>query len=168
MRVAALLACCLVLLGLACAANRLLGLAVARVDVAVVVVAFLALRAGTIEGALGAFAAGFFVDALSGQPSFLYVFTAVASFLAARTAFPRLEGESALSFALAAGALDLFHNVVAWLLVLLTSPEGVSRSRMLAALPAAAGLTAAAALLCWPLLDAVDARARKPEKGLGS
>lgn len=167
MKIVSVILACLLFVALASALTRPLGLSVARIDVQVAVAVFLAARFRTLEGAVGAFLAGYLVDALSGQPSGLYVFTAVLTFLAARLTAPFVEVRSAVAFVPLCAGLDLLHNLAAWgLIVAFSTGPGVSRDAMLSAVPASAGLTAVAALLIWPILRALEGLFQKPERGL--
>jgi rod shape-determining protein MreD len=60
------------------------GLVLGRIDVTVVLVAFLALRATLLEGAFTAFTVGYLLDLMSGQPTGLFTFLAVFTFLVGR------------------------------------------------------------------------------------
>jgi rod shape-determining protein MreD len=166
MKLCLMLMACLGLTAVECAVMLPLGLSVARIDVAVAVVLFLALRSPTLEGAMGSFAAGFFVDVLSGQPSGLYVFTAVLTFLLSRLAAPFVDVRSAGGFALLAALVDALHNFAAWGLVLLAPLQGAGRTPMLAGIPLSAVLTALASLAVWPLFLRIEGLFRKPDTGL--
>lgn len=155
----------LALVALECALLRPLGLSVARIDVHVAVVLFLALRCQTLEGAFGAFAVGYFFDVLSGQPSGLYVFTAVLTFLIARLVSPFVDVRSIKGFVPLSAAIDLLHNLAALSLASLGASE-VSRAPAFAAIWPTAGLTALAALLVWPLLRSIESLFKKPDRGL--
>jgi len=161
----ALLVCSLFLLALETALLRSFGLSVARADVGVAAVLFLALRSPTLEGAFGAAMVGYFVDVLSGQPSGLYVFAAVLTFLLARLVAPFVEARSALAFAALVAPIDALHNLTVLGLLSLAG-TGASRAAMLGAIPATAGLTALVALAVWPLFRKVDGMFEKPDTGL--
>jgi len=155
----------LALVAVECALVRALGLSVARIDVHVAVVLFLALRCQTLEGAAGAFAVGYFFDVLSGQPSGLYVFSAVLIFLVARLLSPFVDVRSAKGFAPLAAAVDLLHNLAAvWLATI--GAQGISRAAAFGAIWPTAALTALAALGVWPLLRSIENLFKKPERGL--
>jgi rod shape-determining protein MreD len=165
MKLVALLAVTLVLLGMETALLRPFGLSVARADVCVVAVLFIALRCNILEGALGAAVAGYFVDVLSGQPSGLPIFTSVFIFWLARLVAPFVEAKKALPFAALAVPIDLAYNFTVWGLSLIGTAQG-NRLAMLKALPLTAILTAGVALLMWPLLRKVDSLFEKPDTGL--
>lgn len=166
MKVVALLAASLALLGLECGLLRPLGLSVARADVGVAAVLFFALRCSSLEGAFGAAAVGYFVDVLSGQPSGLYVFAAVLTYLLARLIAPFVEAKTALAFAALAAPVDALHNLAVWGLTLLATAPETGRDAMLGAIPLTAFLTALVALAIWPALRRIDAAFEKPETGL--
>ncbi len=166
MKLATLIVACLALVALECAALRPFGLSVARADLAVAVVLFFGVRCQTLEGAAGSFAAGYFVDLHSGQPSGLYIFTAVLTYLVARLVAPFVEVRSARRFALLAAAMDVAHNLAAWGLLAAGGAPDVNRSEMLSAIPLTAALTAVAATLIWPVLRWIEAVFKKPETGI--
>jgi hypothetical protein len=166
MKVISLTLACLILLALECALLRPLGWSVARFDVSVALVVFLALNCQTLEGAFGSFAAGYMLDAVSGLPSGLYVFTAVLTFLLARLVSPFVEVRGPVSFAALAAGMDALHNLAAWGLVLLGSDEGIDRSAMLGGVLPSAALTALVAPLLWLVLRRIEASFEKPETGL--
>lgn len=166
MKVIALSLACLAAVAAECALLRPFGLSIARAEVHVAVILFFALRCHTLEGALGSFAAGYFIDVLSGQPSGLYVFTAVLTFLLARFVAPFVDVRTAKGFAPLAAAIDVMHGLIVWGLVSLVTPAEQSRDAMLGSVLATAGLTAIAALLIWPVLRSIENFFRKPETGL--
>jgi rod shape-determining protein MreD len=129
----------------------------------VVLVLFFALRCPVLEGAIGSAVVGYLVDILSGQPSGLYVFTAVLTFLFSKFIAPLAEVRSTTAFALLAGCLDVLHNMTAFALVRLSGQRGVSYLSMLWAIFASAGLTLLAGWLIWPLLKKIDVLFKKPD-----
>ncbi|MGI5862743.1 MAG: hypothetical protein ACOX6T_11895 [Myxococcales bacterium] len=165
MKVVLISLACLALVAVECALLRPLGISVARADVHVVFVLFFALRCQTLEGALGAFAAGYFVDVLSGQPSGLYVFTSVLTFLLARLLAPFVDVRSVKGFVPLAAVIDLLHNLAAIGMLSLASPS-TRLGPVFSAMWPTAGLTMLAALLVWPLLKAIEGIFKKPERGL--
>ena len=167
MKLVAYLLASLLLLAVECALLRPLGLSVARPDVGVAVVLFLALRCHGLEGALGSAAVGYFVDVLSGQPSGLYVFAAVLTFLLSRLVAPFVEAKSALAFAALAAPIDALHNLAVWVLAsLLGTAPGADRGPMLRAVPWSALLTGLAAPLVWLALRRLEGLFEKPDTGL--
>src|SRR5688500_10719962 len=83
-----------------------LGLAISRIDVTVVLVAFLALRATTLEGAISSYSVGYLLDLMSGQPTGLYTFLGVFTFLVARLVLSFVEVRTAAAFVLFAVGAD--------------------------------------------------------------
>ncbi len=166
MKVASITLAGLVLLALECALLRPMGFSVARFDLEVAVVVFLAINCQTLEGALGSFVAGYMLDAVSGLPSGLYVFSSVLTFLIARLASPFVEVRGVLSFAALVGGMDALHNLLAWALTLVGTPEEVSRSAMLSGVLPSSVLTALASPLVWLLLSRIESAFKKPETGL--
>ncbi len=86
----------------------------ARIDVTVAIVAFLALRAGLLEGAVAAYAVGYLLDLMTGQPTGLYTLLALVTFLLGRIAASLVDVRSAMSFAGFAMAADVAHGLLAW------------------------------------------------------
>lgn len=148
---------------------RVFGWSVTRVDVTVTAVVFLALRAATFEGALASFACGYLLDVMGGQPTGLYLFLAMLTFLVARVFGSLVDVRSPLSFALFSAAADFGHGLTAAFLTWLTAREGRSSSAMVAALPMQALVTGAAAWVLYPLFRKLDIGSDRPSFGeLGS
>ena len=166
MKLVSYLLASLLLLSMEVALLRPLGLSVARPDVGVAAVLFLALRSHGLEGAMGAAAVGYFVDVLSGQPSGLYVFAAVLTFLVSRLIAPFVEAKSAVAFAALAAPVDALHNLTVWGLSLVGTAPGADRGAMLRAVPLSALLTALAAPLVWLTLRRLEGMFEKPDTGL--
>jgi hypothetical protein len=130
------------------------GLVLGRIDVTVVLVAFLALRATLLEGAFSAFAVGYLLDLMSGQPTGLFTFLAVLTFLVGRLVSTFVDVRGALSFALFAMGADVGHSLLSAFFTWLTVKEG---STSLSGLPLQVVLTGAAALALFPLLRRFEA-----------
>ncbi|WP_164017277.1 hypothetical protein [Pyxidicoccus trucidator] len=137
------------------------GLVLGRIDVTVVLVAFLALRATMLEGAVTAFAVGYLLDLMSGQPTGLYTFLAVFTFLVGRLVSTFVDVRGAMSFALFAMGADVGHSVLAAFFTWLTVKEG-STSSLLSGVPLQVMLTGAAALALFPLLRRFEASQERP------
>jgi hypothetical protein len=144
---------------------KYLGLTVSRIDVTVAIVAFLGLRASIVEGAFSSFAVGYLLDLMSGQPTGLYTFLAVFTFLICRLAGSLVDIRSGLSFALFATAADLGHSLLAVFFLWLTSREAAVTS-LLSGLFLQLPLTGAAALCLFPLLNRIDRGRDQSEVGL--
>jgi rod shape-determining protein MreD len=155
----------LVTLTLESVAVKNLGLVVTRIDVTVVLLVFLALRAGLVEGAFSAFAVGYLLDVMSGYPTGLYPFLGVLTYLLVRLAAAWVDVRSPIAFALLTGGADFGHTLLAALFTWLTSKEGEVATAWVSGLPLQLLLTVSAALVLWPLLRRFEAPDR-PEPGL--
>lgn len=139
----------LLLLTLESVVVQQLGMVLTRIDVTVVLVAFLSLRAPrTSEGAMGAFAVGYLLDLMSGQPTGLFTFLAVFVFLLGRAIAGFVDVRTRAAFALFAMGADAAHGLLAAFFTWLTAREG-GASAVLPAIPAQVVLTGAAALLLY-------------------
>jgi rod shape-determining protein MreD len=143
-----------------------LGIPLARMDVTVAIVAFLALRAGLLEGAFSSFMVGYLLDLMSSRPLGLYTFLAVLTFLVARLVDTLVEVRSRTRFVFFAMGADLGHRLLATLLSWLTSKDVWAAPVSLKGLPLAVLLTGATAILLYPLLKRVNASAERSEPGL--
>jgi rod shape-determining protein MreD len=139
-----------------------LGLTHLRVDVTVILVMFMAVRANTLEGAIAAYGLGFLLDLWSGIPTGLYTFLAVLTFLGGRMVASMVDARSALSFALFTMAADAGHMVMALLLNWMRA--GVLGS--FTVLPLQALVTGISALLLFPLLRKMDPGTERPQIGM--
>ncbi|MBU8898255.1 hypothetical protein DRW03_00955 [Corallococcus sp. H22C18031201] len=138
------------------------GLVLGRVDVTVVLVAFLALRASLVEGALSAFAVGYLLDLMSGQPTGLFTFLAVLTFLAGRLVSTFVDVRGAVSFALFAMGADLGHGLLSAFFTWLTLKDGIT-APLLSGMPLQVALTGLAALGLYPLFKRFEtAQDRQP------
>jgi len=154
----------LFLLALESVVVKYLGLSVARIDVTVAVVAFLALKAGLLEGAVAAYAVGYLLDLMTGQPTGLYTLVALMTFLLGRLAASLVDVRSAISFAGFAMAADVAHGLLAWAIAGVTGKQ--LHLAGLAGLPLEVLLTGMAALLLFPLLRRFGLGAERREPGL--
>jgi hypothetical protein len=129
--------------------------AVAGLDVTLVIVAFLALKAVPLEGAATSFGVGYLLDVMSGRPSGLYTFLAVLAFVGGRLGSSLVVVNNRHRFALFCMAVEAGHAVVAWLLqgAVARIPVGTAP---LGALPLQLLLTGAAALALYPALQVLD------------
>ncbi|MFY2563752.1 hypothetical protein ACN469_39550 [Corallococcus terminator] len=137
------------------------GLVLGRIDVTVVLVAFLALRATLLEGAFSAFAVGYLLDLMSGQPTGLFTFLAVFTFLVGRLVSTFVDVRGGLSFALFAMGADVGHGLLATFFTWLTVKDS-GTGPVLAGLPVQVALTGAAALALFPLLRRFEAAQDRP------
>lgn len=167
MKLAVLLATALVLQNAAMALLHLAGAVLVKVDVGVLVVAFLALRAMPLEGAVGAFFVGYFVDLLSGHPTGLYAFLAVLTFLVVRVAMGAIEVRGPIGFAAVAALTSMGHGLLAFLLTAATDgPEEARSAATLAALVPTAVFTALVSPPVFGLLKWIESRFTRAEPGL--
>jgi hypothetical protein len=138
------------------------GLVLGRVDVTVVLVAFLALRASLLEGSFSAFAVGYLLDLMSGQPTGLFTFLAVFTFLVGRLVASFVDIRGAVSFALFAMGADFGHSLLSTFFTWLTLKEGTT-TPLLSGLPLQVALTGAAALVLYPVFKRFEgAQDRQP------
>ncbi len=156
MKGALLVGLALVLLSIEAVLVKTFGFEVTRVDVTVVLIVFLAVRSRTIEGALTSFVIGYLLDVFTGRPSGLYPALGVLVFLLARAAAQLLDGKSRVGFAFFSAGATVGHSLVAFLLTWLTSRNAEGRVLSLTALPLQALLTAAMAVLLFPLLMKIE------------
>lgn len=124
----------------------------ARIDVAVVLVAFLALRVNTLEGAISSFTVGYLLDVMSGRPTGLFIFLAVLLFLLGRLAASLVDVQSRLAFMLFVMGADAAHMLLSAFFSWMVSSEGAVQTSTLVALPLQVLLTGATALGFHPLL----------------
>jgi len=154
----------LMLLTLESVAVKYLGLSVSRIDVTVTLVAFLALRAATVEGAFASFGVGYLLDVMTGHPTNLFIFLAVFLFIVCRMAASLVDVRSGPSFALFAMGADALHSVLAAFFSWMIS-NGAGAAASLSGLPLQVALTGAAGLLLYPLFKRIDPGNQRPEVG---
>jgi rod shape-determining protein MreD len=146
------LALALVLLTLESVVVQQLGLAISRIDVTVVLVAFLAVRASTQEGAISSFSVGYLLDLMSGQPTGLFTFLAVFTFLVGKLVVSLVEVRGRAAFVLFAMGADVGHGLLTFFFTWLTTKDDGSASALLPGLPLQVTLTGVAAVFLYPLL----------------
>lgn len=144
---------------------RRLGLAVARLDVTIVLVVFLSIRAGMQEGALSCFAIGYLLDVMSGHASGLYPFLAVLIFLLVRLVVALVDVRSRPLFVGLVAASSIVHSLIAALLTQASTQAG-GLWPALSGLPLQTALCALAAMLLWPMLRRMDPGRDRPEVGV--
>ncbi len=155
----------LVLLSLEAVLVKYLGFSITRIDVTVALVAFLALRANTQEGAISAFTIGYLLDLSTGRPTGLYTFLAVLMFLLGKLAASLVDVRSGPSFALFAMGTDAAHGLLAVFFTWMTAPKVAVGGVALSTLPVQVLLTGAAALVLYPLLRKLDPGNERPQVG---
>ncbi|MFL5353786.1 hypothetical protein [Archangium sp.] len=147
------IALALLLLTLESVLVQQLGLAISRIDVTVVLVAFLALRASMQEGAWSSFAVGYLLDLMSGQPTGLFTFLAVFTFLVGKLVVKLVDVRGRAAFVLFAMGADVGHGMLAGFFTWLTTKAGEGPALgVLPGLPLQVMLTGVAAALLYPLL----------------
>lgn len=155
------------LLAVASVFAQTFGMALTRIDVVMVLVVFLGLRANTSEGALGAFALGYMLDVFSGRPTGLFPFLAVLTFLLVRLAAGLVDARSRATYALfVAGATAINALLATFFNWLTSSTEDGPVVISLGGLPMQVVLTALAAVLLWPLLRRFDPANDRPQAGV--
>jgi hypothetical protein len=140
------------------------GLVLSRIDVTVVLLAFLALRATLLEGACSAFAVGYLLDLMSGQPTGLYTFLGVFIFLLCRLVYSLVDVRGPVAFVLFTMGADVVHGLLAAFFGWLTVKDG-SATAVLPGLPLQVALTGAAALALFPLLRKLEVRNERTQAG---
>ena len=165
MRFAVTVVLALLLLTLESVLVKYLGLSVTRIDVTVAMIAFLALRASLMEGALSAFAIGYLLDLMSGRPSGLYTFLGVLVFLLGRFSHSLVDVRSAPAFALYAAAMDVVHSLLALFFNWMTTRQVGAIGFSPGGFAAQVLLTGLAAFALYPLLRKMDPGSERPEMG---
>ncbi len=144
---------------------KYLGLSLVRIDVTVVLVVFLALRSGMLEGAVSAFSVGYLLDVMSGHPTGLYPFLAVLVFLVVRLGGAVVDARSPVAFMAFTAAAELGHGLLAAFFNWMTSKEGQVPAS-LSVLPLQVLLTVIAAVALWPLLKRFEAPQERAQPSL--
>lgn len=140
------------------------GLVLSRIDVTVVLLAFLALRATLMEGACSAFAVGYLLDLMSGQPTGLFTFLGVFTFLIGRLVASLVDVRGAPAFVLFVMGADVGHGLLAAFFSWLTVKDG-SATAVLPGLPLQVALTGLAALALYPVLRKFEVRQERAQAG---
>jgi hypothetical protein len=154
----------LVLLTLESVLVQRAGLVLSRIDVTVVLLCFLALRASLLEGACSAFAVGYLLDLMSGQPTGLYTFLGVFIFLAGRLVHSLLDVRGPVAFVLFTMGADVAHGLLSAFFSWLTVKDG-SATAVLPGLPLQVALTGAAAVVLHPILRRLEPRQDRTQVG---
>lgn len=137
------------------------------VALALPVVVWLGMAAPPVEGALGAAAIGWVLDALSGAPSGLHAFLAVLLLLGSRLAGTRLDVRGRAGFALACGAGTFLFGLAALVLRRVSSsPEAAPGWPMIGRVALEAVFTGLAAPAVRALLLGLDRLMEPEETGL--
>lgn len=166
MRTIAICALALLLLSLESVLAQRLGLSASRIDVAVALIAFLALRSNTtLGGAASCFAIGYLQDLMSGRYTGLYTFLGVFLFILGRMVASLVDVRSGPMFALYAMGGDVVHVLLAVFFSWITAKEAVGGAVILSGLPLQVLLTGLAALALHPLLRRLDRGSDRPQLG---
>lgn len=137
------------------------------VALALPVVVWLGMRAATVEGAVGAAAIGWVLDALSGAPPGLHAFLAVLLFLGSRLGTGLVDVRGRAAFGLTCGAGTFLLGLGALLLWRSTSaPEATPGWRVLGRVLLEAVFTGLAAPAVRALLVGLDRLIEPEETGL--
>lgn len=155
----------LVLLTLESVLIKYLHFSVTRIDVTVALITFLALRAGTLEGAFSSFAIGYLLDLSSGHSTGLYTFLGVLTFLLVRVGNSLVDVRSGVGFSIFAMGADIGHFLLAIFFTWLSSKEAHLSAAFWTGMPLQVVLTGLAAWLLYPLLRKVDPGNERPHMG---
>ena len=113
LRIALVVLVCMVLAVVESVAPFLLHLKVARPDLLLAVVLYLALHDDIVEGAALSAVAGYLSDLTSATPAFLYTFLAVLTFVLLRMGGSALKTEGGAQSAAVAFGASLVHSLIA-------------------------------------------------------
>lgn len=166
MRFAATVGLALLFLSIEAVITRQLGFEVTRLDVTLVLIVFLGLRAATLEGAFAAFAIGYLLDVFTGRPTGLYPFLAVLVFLTTRMLSSFVDARARALFAMVCGAAAIAHGLLAGFFSWLTSRSGGGTMVSLSGLPLQVLVCMVTAALLWPLLRKLDPAYERPQAGM--
>jgi rod shape-determining protein MreD len=130
-------------------------------------VVYLALAGGNVDGSISAAGVGYVMDLMSGSPTGLLTFLAVALFLIVRSLSVAVDVRSRSAFAALSGVAALFLSLGALALTRATAaPESAPGATLLPRLLAEAALTGALSPLVLVLLRRLDGLFRREEPGL--
>ncbi len=163
LRVALVVLVCLLFSVLESVVPFLFHLRVARADLLLSVVLYLALHDDVIEGAALSAVAGYLADLTSATPACLYTFLAVLTFVIVRTTGSALKTDGGLQSAAIAFVASLVHSAVAALLLGFVA-SGVFSIQITPLLWSALG-TAIAAPFVFNILRRIDAGFLHAERG---
>jgi rod shape-determining protein MreD len=113
LRALLVVALCAILMMVESVVPFLLHLRVARPDLLLIVVLYLALHDDVVQGAALSAVAGYFSDLTSATPAFLYTFLAVLTFVVLRIAGSGLKTEGGAQSAVVAFGASLVHSMIA-------------------------------------------------------
>lgn len=155
LRIALIVLVCMALAVVESVAPFLLHLRVARPDLLLAVVLYLALHDDIVEGAALSAVAGYFSDLTSATPAFLYTFLAVLTFVVLRMGGSALKTEGGVQSAVVAFGASLLHALIATVVFGFGTGSGIHLG--LAPLLWSALGTALAAPMVFSILRRLDA-----------
>jgi rod shape-determining protein MreD len=157
LRVSLVLLVCLVATVVESVFPFLFGLRLARADLLLSVVLYLALNDELVMGAALSAAAGYLGEISSATPAGLYTFLAVVTWAVVRVSARGLRSDGGISSALVAFATSIVHSLMAAALFYVVMPKPAELNwRIGIALPSAV-MTAVAAPIVFGLLRRIDA-----------
>ncbi len=130
-------------------------------------VVYLGLRAGILDGALGAAAVGYVLDIVAGGPKGLMTFLAVLLFLLSRLVGASLDVRGRLGFAVLSGIGTFLFGFGAWLLTrYISTPLAAPGARVLGRVLVEAVLTGLVSPAVGWLMQQIDRLVEREEPGL--
>jgi rod shape-determining protein MreD len=130
-------------------------------------VAYLGLRAGNVDGAVGSAGIGYLLDLLTGSPKGLMTFLAVLVFVLVRAVSASVDVRGRAAYGLVSGAAALVFSLAAMILTRYTSPAEVAPGLTLVPrMLLEAFLTGLAAPVLLPALERLDRLFQREEPGL--
>lgn len=130
-------------------------------------VAYLGLRAGNVDGSVGAAGIGYLLDLLTGSPKGLMTFLAVLVFVLVRAVSASVDVRGRAAYGLLSGAAALVFSIAAMILTRYTSPAEVAPGlTLLPRMLVEAVLTGLVAPLLLPGLERLDRLFHREEPGL--
>jgi rod shape-determining protein MreD len=108
---------------------------------------------------------GYLLDMMSGQPTGLYTFLAVFTFLIGKLVASVVDVRTPMAFALFAMGADAGHGLLAAFFTWLTVKEGATVA-LLPGLPLQVALTGLTALALYRVLKKFESRQDRPQMGL--
>jgi hypothetical protein len=134
-----------------------------RMEITVVAICFLALRAGTLPGEAVSFLLGYLLDAMSGRATGLFTFLGVFLFLLGRVTASLVQVRSAMGFAFFVLGGDVVHGMLSLVFSWMVLPEPPAFSALSLALQAV--LTAVGAFILYPVFARLEPDGDRPKAG---
>jgi rod shape-determining protein MreD len=144
-----------------------LGLEVTRIELDAVLVVYACISLTTMQAALCSFAAGYLFDLMSGNPTGLYAFVAMLTFMLCRIVIGLVDVRGGFGFAALCAFIDAAHQLLAYATLSTFSSRsgGPAHSALLAVVPTAL-LTGLVGLLLYPLFHKLDLAFDREESSL--